>query len=128
MEDNDESEAGYGKPPKHSRFQKGRSGNPGGRPKKRKTTFPLAVSDAMDECVTVMVRGRPKKFTKKELIVTQLVEKAARGDKKAFKQLLMLRDNVEQYGDLTPVVITLTETEHLGILGELPYSGNGTDG
>ena len=26
-------EVGYGKPPKHSQFQKGKSGNPKGRPK-----------------------------------------------------------------------------------------------
>ena len=31
----DDDKVGYGKPPKHSRFQPGRSGNPRGRPKKK---------------------------------------------------------------------------------------------
>ncbi len=32
----DDYEVGYGKPPKHTRFEKGRSGNPKGRPKGKK--------------------------------------------------------------------------------------------
>ena len=31
--DNDDDKVGYGKPPKHTRFQVGKSGNPKGRPK-----------------------------------------------------------------------------------------------
>lgn len=38
-------EVGYGKPPKHGRFVKGRSGNPQGRPRKPKPQ-PLKLSDA----------------------------------------------------------------------------------
>lgn len=33
--DKDDGKVGYGKPPKHSRFKAGQSGNPKGRPKKR---------------------------------------------------------------------------------------------
>ncbi|MFL0357263.1 DUF5681 domain-containing protein [Erythrobacter sp. GH1-10] len=32
-DDNDDYEVGYGKPPKNTRWQKGQSGNPSGRPK-----------------------------------------------------------------------------------------------
>jgi hypothetical protein len=28
-------EVGYGKPPRHTQFRKGQSGNPGGRPRRR---------------------------------------------------------------------------------------------
>ena len=34
MENNKNYEIGYGKPPKNTRFTKGRSGNPAGRKKK----------------------------------------------------------------------------------------------
>ena len=35
IEIEDDGKVGYGKPPKHSQFQAGQSGNPKGRPKKR---------------------------------------------------------------------------------------------
>ena len=34
IEDDKPYEVGYGKPPRHTRFVKGRSGNPRGRPRK----------------------------------------------------------------------------------------------
>ena len=44
----DDYEVGYGRPPKSTRFEKGKSGNPRGRPKKAKPR-PLKLSDAPSE-------------------------------------------------------------------------------
>jgi S-adenosylmethionine/arginine decarboxylase-like enzyme len=43
---------GYGKPPLHTRFKKGQSGNPRGRPRGAKNLSTL-VSDALDQTVVV---------------------------------------------------------------------------
>src|ERR1700760_751537 len=85
-------QVGYGKPPLHSRFQKGRSGNPNGRPRGRKNMSTL-LSDALNGSVVVVENGRRKKITKREAIVTQLVNKSASADLKATQIVLaMLRD------------------------------------
>src|SRR5258707_1115486 len=41
----DQHEIGYGKPPKHSQFPKGKSGNPGGRPK---APIGISIKDMLD--------------------------------------------------------------------------------
>ena len=69
-------EVGYGKPPRHTRFQKGRSGNPTGRPRGRKNMATL-LSAALDASIIVVENGQRKKITKREAIVTQLVNKSA---------------------------------------------------
>ena len=85
-------QVGYGKPPLHSRFRKGRSGNPNGRPRGRKNMSTL-LSDALNGSVVVVENGRRKKITKREAIVTQLVNKSASADLKATQIVLaMLRD------------------------------------
>jgi hypothetical protein len=85
-------EVGYGKPPRHSRFRKGRSGNPRGRPSGSKNLSTL-LSDALDEPVIVVENGRREKISKREAIVTQLVNRSAKADLKATQILLgMLRD------------------------------------
>lgn len=52
------NEVGYGKPPKHARFAKGKSGNPRGRPKKPKPR-PLKLSDAPSDGFLAAEAYRP---------------------------------------------------------------------
>ncbi|XHR27473.1 MAG: DUF5681 domain-containing protein [Chthoniobacteraceae bacterium] len=76
-------DVGYGKPPKHSQFQKGQSGNPAGRPKKRKSRQELFEEAWQSE---VNVNG--KMMTKAELFVHQLVNDGIKG-KAGARNLLM---------------------------------------
>jgi hypothetical protein len=48
----DDDQVGYGKPPKHSQFKKGQSGNSRGRPKGRKN-YHTRFHDIMNETVIV---------------------------------------------------------------------------
>jgi hypothetical protein len=86
---------GYGKPPRHSGFQKGRSGNPKGRPKGSKNLATL-VTQALDEKVIVTEDGRRRRVTKRELVVTQLVNKSAAADLRAIKQLTDIVQSAER--------------------------------
>lgn len=85
----EEYEVGYKKPPAHSRFQKGRSGNPSGRAKKPKSVASV-LSRAAQQKVTVTESGRRRRVTKLEIAITQLVNKAAGGDFRSQKLLLDL--------------------------------------
>jgi Family of unknown function (DUF5681) len=82
-----DDEVGFGKPPKHTRFTKGRSGNPKGRPRGSRNASTL-LDEALKERVSVSENGRRKKITKLEAILTQLVNRAAGGDHRATQLLL----------------------------------------
>ena len=85
-------EVGYGKPPHHTRFKKGQSGNPGGRPKGSKN-LPTLLSEALNEPVVVAENGRRRKITMRQAIIKQLVKRSATADLRAMKILLdMVRD------------------------------------
>jgi hypothetical protein len=81
-------ETGYGKLPRHTRFQKGRSGNPKGRPRGSKNSATLLM-EALHEPVIISENGRRKKITKQQAIVKQIVNKAASGDHRSIQLLLV---------------------------------------
>jgi hypothetical protein len=80
---------GYGKPPRHTRFEKGRSGNPKGRPSGAKNLSTLFI-EALNETVIVAENGGRRKISKRQAIVKQIVNKAAKGDWRCTKLLLEL--------------------------------------
>src|ERR1700756_4353897 len=91
-DDEGDHEVGYGKPPRHRQFVKGQSGNPRGRPPGAKNLKTL-LSKALNELIIVTEPGGRRKVSKREAIVTQLVNRSAKADYKAIQILLgMLRD------------------------------------
>ena len=87
-------EVGYGKPPRETRFQKGQSGNPRGRPCGAKN-LKTRVREALKEPVLVTENGRRRTVTKGDAIITQLVNRAANADLRAIKILLDLLRDIE---------------------------------
>ncbi|HTV56705.1 MAG TPA: DUF5681 domain-containing protein, partial [Terriglobia bacterium] len=74
---------GYGKPPENTRFKKGVSGNPKGRPK-GSLNVANAFAKALREKVVIVEHGQRKSVTKFEAALKQLVNKAASGDLRAL--------------------------------------------
>lgn len=82
-------EVGYGRPPRATRFQKGQSGNPKGRPR-GSLNLVSALERELSQKVTIKENGRTRAITKFEAAVKQLVNKAASGDGKAIQFLVNL--------------------------------------
>jgi len=93
-EKQDDYGVGYSKPPRHTRFKQGQSGNPRGRPAGSKN-LKTVVSEALDEPFIVTENGRHRKITKREAIVTQLVDRSATADWRAVKILLDIVRDIE---------------------------------
>jgi len=99
-EDEQDYKVGPGRPPLHTRFKKGRSGNPGGR---RKKPLPALLADALDEPVFVTIDGERRQITKREAIVHQLVNKSTTADLRATKMLFdMMKDAQQKAGVAAP--------------------------
>jgi uncharacterized protein DUF5681 len=88
-------EVGFGKPPRHTRFKPGRSGNPRGRPSGSKNLATL-LNDALNEPVIVAENGGRRKITKRQAIITQLVNRSAQSDLRATKILLDIIQDIER--------------------------------
>ena len=90
----DDDAVGYGKPPKGARFQKGRSGNPKGRPKG--SGMRSAVERVLARTVVVTVDGRRQKVPITEALVMQLGQRALAQDAGASRDFLKIANSVAQ--------------------------------
>ncbi len=78
---------GYKKPPHKNRFQKGKSGNPNGRPKKSRNLKTL-IKKEMESMILIQENGETKNLSKIEAIVKGLFSNALKQDPKAIRTLL----------------------------------------
>ena len=82
-------EVGYGRPPRHTRFQAGLSGNPRGRPKTKKSLETL-LYEALYEIVEVRVNGRLRRMPLIQAVVNTIIHKTVGGDARARRDLIGL--------------------------------------
>lgn len=80
----EEDEFGYGKPPKHTRFKPGQSGNPEGRPRGAKG-FEAMLKRELDRKIAVTVNGRSTKISRAAAMMKRVVEQGLKGDFKAIR-------------------------------------------
>lgn len=97
---------GYGKTPRHTRYPKGQSGNPGGRPtKKRKLeemtgrSSPSEIDEMiraqLTRVITVNEGGKPKKMKMREVISQAQINAAAKGNVYAQKEVMRTDREIE---------------------------------
>lgn len=106
---------GYGKPPKASRFQSGKSGNPNGRPKgskNRKTN----VTEIASEQHSVTIEGEHLDLSMSELVLLFIRNRSTDGKARTFRRyhdLLVKYSNSEQTqrGNFIVVPADMSEEE-----------------
>ena len=82
-------EVGYGKPPKRTRFQPGKSGNPRGRPKGTKN-LKTDLMEELGEKILVREGEHARQVSKQRALVKALLARALKGDVRAANSLLSM--------------------------------------
>lgn len=86
---------GYAKPPVHTRFKPGKSGNPKGRTKGHQN-FNTLLRKTLSQTIEVFKSGNKHKMPKYAVMITTLVNKALQGDMRAINVLLPYILKMEQ--------------------------------
>jgi hypothetical protein len=80
---------GYGKPPMHTRWKKGQSGNPRGRPK-GVGDFKNDLFAELAQVIQITEGGKAKRITKQRALVKALTTSSIKGDTRAANILIAL--------------------------------------
>src|SRR6266446_5725047 len=80
---------GYCRPPLHSRFKPGQSGNPKGRPRQSRNLRTI-VKQVLSEDMQIREGGRLRRMSAMEALVRTLRARAFKGDSKALASLIVL--------------------------------------
>ncbi|MBO6514869.1 MAG: hypothetical protein JJ974_12980, partial [Phycisphaerales bacterium] len=130
MTDRDQKEGiGYGNPPRHSRFQKGQSGNPKGRPKGSRNISKL-VERALRKPITITEAGERRTLSRAEAIATRLISDALSGKHQAQKLVIEMdrdRENRQQHNKDIEAAKTEAQNDTDRQLIETYLRSNGLD-
>ncbi len=85
-------EVGFGKPPRHSQFKPGQSGNPSGRPKGAKS-FETELEDVLKQQTAVTSGGQTRYVSTVKAVLLRLRHKALSGELPAIDRFLGLMAN-----------------------------------
>lgn len=105
-------QVGYQQPPNATRFRKGQSGNPRGRPKNRRREIPYDT--VLGQMVTIREDGRERRVTAAEAFLLQLTQKSLAGDSAATRASLDAIETARaaRYGNISgPSKITCVEID-----------------
>ena len=102
--DQESYEVGYGKPPKHSRFKPGQSGNPSGRPRGSRNKFPALNEERLKDIIlleayrTITVNDGDRRVTlpMAQAIVRTLALNAAKGNQRALNLFTEMLSTTER--------------------------------
>ena len=88
-------QTGYKNPPIKKRFQKGRSGNPRGRPKESRNLVTV-LSEALNQSVTLKQDGKSKRVTKGDALIGVLLNMPGKGERQAVAAVINLLGKFER--------------------------------
>lgn len=80
---------GYGKPPRHGQFKRGRSGNPKGRPKGTKN-LKTDLLEELSEKIAIQEGDRSTRVSKQRALIKTQVARALKGSDQAASKILDL--------------------------------------
>jgi hypothetical protein len=116
---------GYGRPPRHSRFKKGRSGNPHGRPQGRANAKTI-VARAIHEKVTVREGDKARDMTKLEAMLQGHLVKAIKGDARSASLVINLVTRLGLLAETENQTLTALSEEDHAILEEYVRNKTGS--
>ena len=127
MPDEPDYRVGYKRPPKHTQYKPGESGNRRGRTPGAKNLATL-LRDALNEKITVNDQGRRRRVSKREAIVSQLVNRSAQSDLRAITILLSLVQALEQRTGAPAEPTSLTDADREALEYIRKYRSRGPEG
>ena len=109
-------EVGYGKPPKHTRFKPGQSGNPRGRPKGT-NNLKTDLMEELRENIVIREGDQSHKVSKQRAFVKTLVARTLKGDARSATLLTSMMMRLLETGEGAPDVEDALVDDELEILG-----------
>ena len=105
------NKVGYRRPPKHTQFKKGQSGNPGGRPRRR-GPVKVDIEGLLQHPVTVVQDGKPCVLSPKEVSLRKMLRKAVQDQR--LRSIMYLLELFEKHN------IIEIQTRHAGGVVRVP--------